>query len=141
MDLEKLKRLREENFLKHKKKKRAYYLKSKNKEAKPKYKNYKEIDYSKELNDENFLANMKLIAKKQKGHIDNRIEQITKKIKVYKKQKKEYYEENKKERLNYDKEYRERKKEQLKEYRREYYRKNREKILAKQKEKRNKNKE
>lgn len=141
MDLEKLKRVREENFLKHKKKKRQYYLKSKNKSNVAKYKNYQEIDYSDELSDENFLKNMKLIAKKQRSHIDSRIAQITKKIKAYKKKKKEYYEENKEERLNYDKEYREKKKEKLKEYRKEYYRKNKEKILAKQKEKRKQNKE
>lgn len=139
--LEELKKLREANFAKHKKKKREYYLKSKNKDIQAKYKDYKAIDYSKELNDENFKENIKLIAKKQKAHIEDRKEQIIHKIKEYREKKKEYYKKNKEERLEYDKAYRERKKEKLKEYRREYYKKNKEKILERQREKRKKSNE
>lgn len=132
MNLSELKKLREESFLAHKKKKRAYYLKNKSKKIKP------EIDYDKELNDENFSFKIKEIAKAQKKHIDSRKELIVAKINEYKDRKKEYYEENKEKRLEYDKEYREKKKEELREYRREYYKKNKEKILEKQKEKRKK---
>ncbi len=134
--LEELKRLREENFKKHKNKKREYYLKSKSKDSTPKYKNYEEINYSEELSSENFLKSMKSIAKKQKTHMDSRKVQILEKMKEYKNKKRNYYENNKDKRLEYDKEYREKKKEELREYRREYYRKNREKILNRQKEKR-----
>ncbi|MGB1226779.1 MAG: hypothetical protein ACPG9K_02730 [Poseidonibacter sp.] len=132
MDLEELKKLREQNFIAHKKKKKQYYLK--NKVSKKTVR--KEIDYSEELNNENFANKIKEIAKAQKAHIDDRKELIVAKINEYKNKKKEYYSENKKKRLEYDKEYREKKKEELKEYRKEYYRKNKEKILAKQKEKR-----
>lgn len=141
LNLNELKKLREENFKRHKNKKREYYLKSKQKEPQNRYKNYEAIDYEKELNSENFSENIKLIAKKQKEHIDNRKEQIVKKIEEYREKKQIYYKQNKNDRLQYDKEYREKKKEKLKEYRREYYRKNREKILAKQKLKREKLKE
>ncbi len=141
MNLEELKKLREANFAKHKKKKRDYYLKSKEKTQKNKYKDYKAIDYSEELNSENFSKNIKLIAKKQKAHIDDRKEQIIQKIEEYREKKQTYYKENREKRLEYDKEYREKKKEELKEYRREYYKRNREKILQKQKEKRKKIKE
>ncbi len=134
--LEDLKRLRKENFKKHKNKKREYYLKSKNGNSASKYKNYEEIDYSEELSSENFLKSMKSIAKKQKTHMDSRKDQILEKIKEYKKKKRNYYKNNKNKRLEYDKEYREKKKEELREYRREYYRRNREKILKRQKEKR-----
>lgn len=136
LNLEELKKLREENFKKHKNKKREYYLKSKEKSTAPKYKNYKEIDYAEELNNENFAKNIKLIAKKQKAHIDDRKDQIVQKIEEYREKKQTYYQKNREKRLEYDKEYREKKKEQLKEYRREYYKKNKEKILQKQKEKR-----
>ncbi|RXJ69575.1 hypothetical protein CRV08_02400 [Halarcobacter ebronensis] len=136
VDFEKLKKLRDTNFAKHKKKKREYYLKSKEKNSDTKYKNYKEIDYSQELNNENFAANIKLIAKKQKAHVDDRKEQILLKIEEYKEKKQNYYKTNRNKRLEYDKNYREKRKEELKEYRKEYYRKNKEKILEKQKEKR-----
>ena len=43
--------------------------------------------------------------------------------------KKEYYEQNKEKRLEYDKEYRERKKEELKKYRKEYYKRLKEKQI------------
>jgi len=136
MDLNELRKLREENFLAHKKKKRDYYLKNKAKKQTKK----QVIDYEKELNDLNFTAKIKEIAKVQKAHVDDRKELIVAKINEYKNKKKEYYEENKEKRLEYDKEYREKKKEELREYRREYYQKNKEKILAKQKEKREKEK-
>ncbi|WP_252981508.1 hypothetical protein [Aliarcobacter butzleri] len=70
----------------------------------------KEIDYEKELNDDNFLLKMKSIASQQKQYIDNRKESIVAKINDYKESKKAYYEQNKAKRLEYDKEYRERKK-------------------------------
>ncbi len=141
LNLEELKKLREENFKKHKNKKREYYLKSKEKTTHSKYKKYQEIDYAQELNDENFTKNIKLIAKKQKAHIDDRKDQIVQKIEEYREKKQTYYQKNREKRLEYDKEYREKKKEQLKEYRREYYKKNKEKILQKQKEKRKSQKE
>jgi len=131
MDLDDLKKLREENFLAHKKKKRDYYLKNKAKKTKKKV-----IDYEKELNSGNFTENIKKIAKAQKAHIDDRKELILAKMNEYKKKKKDYYKVNKEKRLEYDKEYREKKKEELKEYRKNYYQKNKEKILAKQKERR-----
>lgn len=141
INLKELKKLREANFVKHKNKKREYYLKSKEKTQKRKYKDYKVINYSEELNDENFAKNIKIIAKKQKEHIDDRKEQIVKKIEEYREQKQNYYKENREKRLEYDKEYREKKKEKLKEYRQEYYKKNKEKILKKQREKRKQQKE
>ncbi len=135
-NLEELKKLREKNFLKHKKKKREYYLKSKNKEINTKYKEYKEIDYAKELNSDNFSKNIKLIAKQQKAYIDERKDQILQKMLQYKEKKQSYYKKNREKRLEYDKNYREKKKEELKEYRKKYYEKNKEYILKKQKEKR-----
>lgn len=137
MNLEELKKLREDNFSKHKKKKREYYLKSKQKTADTKYKKYKEIDYSKELNSDNFAKNIKIIAKKQKEHVDDRKDQILQKMEEYKQKKQVYYKDNREKRLEYDKSYRETKSEELKEYRKEYYKKNKEKILEQQKEKRN----
>lgn len=128
MDLNELKKLRQEKILAHKRKKREYYLKNKQKKIVR-----KEIDYSKELDDEHFVQKIKDIAKAQKQHVDNRKMLITKKINDYKNKKREYYEENKEKRLEYDKEYREKKKEQLREYRREYYQRNKKKNLAKQK--------
>lgn len=128
MDLEELKKIRENNFLKYKRKKKAYYLKNK--------KNKNIVNYEEELKDSNFLDKIKEIAHVQKNHIDNRRESIVNKIKDYQEKKKKYYEENKNERLEYDKFYREQKREKLKKYRQEYYRKNKESILAKQKEKR-----
>ncbi len=110
MNLDELKKLRENNFLKHKKKKKEYYLKNK---ATNKSKR-KEIDYSKEFNNENFVSKIKEIAKAQKAHIDDRRELIVAKINEYKKRKKEYYSENKEKRLEYDKEYREKKKRGIK---------------------------
>ena len=136
VDFERLKKLREANFAKHKKKKREYYLKSKEKSSDTKYKDFKEIDYSKELDNDNFAANIKLIAKKQKAHVDDRKEQILLKIEEYKAKKQNYYKNNRNKRLEYDKNYREKRKEELKEYRKDYYKRNREKILEKQKEKR-----
>ena len=111
MDLDELKKLREENFLSHKKKKREYYLKNKAKKKAPK----KVIDYEKELADGGFANKIKEIAKAQKAHVDDRKELIVAKINEYKNKKKEYYEENKEKRLEYDKEYREKKKEELRE--------------------------
>lgn len=128
MDLNELKKLRQEKILAHKRKKREYYLKNKQKKIVR-----KEIDYSKELDDEHFAQKIKDIAKAQKQHVDNRKLLITQKINDYKSKKREYYEENKEKRLEYDKEYREKKKEQLREYRREYYQRNKEKNLTKQK--------
>lgn len=136
MNLKELKKLREKNFLNHKKKKREYYLKSKNKDSQTRYKDYKEIDYSKELNTENFVKNIKIIAKKQKEHIDDRKEYILQKMSEYKEKKQSYYQENREKRLEYDKDYREKKKEELKEYRKQYYKKNKEKILKRQRENR-----
>ncbi|AXX90615.1 hypothetical protein CKA55_08710 [Arcobacter suis] len=115
MKLEELKRLREEKFLAHKKKKRAYYLKKK--EVKKVY------DYEEELNNENFSLKIKEIIKAQKNYLDNRKDIIISKLNDYKNKKKEYYELNKEKRLEYDKEYREKRKEELKEYRKEYYKK------------------
>jgi hypothetical protein len=130
MDLSELKKLREKKILEHKRKKREYYLKSKaNKTVR------KVIDYEEELSDKNFAQKIKDIAKAQKAHVDDRKDLIVAKINDYRNKKREYYEENKEKRLEYDKEYREKKKEQLREYRRDYYKKNKEKILAKQKEK------
>ena len=96
MNLDELKKLREENFLKHKKKKKEYYLKKK--VAK------KEIDYENELSDENFLLKIRKIAHDQKLYMDDRKDLIVKKINEYKDSKKEYYEQNKEKRLQYDKE-------------------------------------
>ncbi len=79
MNLDELKKRREQNFLSHKKKKREYYLKNKMK---------KEIDYEKELNDDNFLLKMKSIASQQKQYIDDRKESIVAKINDYKESKK-----------------------------------------------------
>jgi len=132
MNLEELKKLREKNFLEHKKKKKEYYLKNKAMKKAPR----KEIDYAQELNSENFASKIKEIAKVQKAHVDDRKDLIIAKINEYKKKKKEYYSLNKEKRLEYDREYRENKKEELREYRRNYYQKNKEKILAKQKIKR-----
>jgi hypothetical protein len=137
-NLEELKKLREHNFLKHKKKKRDYYLKSKEKNIDSKYKKFKEIDYEKELNSNNFTKNIKIIAKKQKKHIDDRKEQILQKMTEYKEKKQAYYKVHREERLEYDKVYRETKKDSLKEYRREYYKRNKESILERQKNKRKK---
>ena len=115
MKLEELKRLREEKFLAHKKKKREYYLK--------KIEVKKVYDYEEELNNENFSLKIKEIIKAQKNYLDNRKDIIISKLNDYKNKKKEYYELNKEKRLEYDKEYREKKKEELKEYRKEYYKK------------------
>jgi len=136
MDLRELKKRREENLLAHKKKKRAYYIKTKlkNREANPE--KLASIDYEVELFGGDFASKLKEIAKKQKEHIDSREEIIRKKILEYKEKKQDYYSEHKEKRLEYDKEYRQKKKEALKEYRKEYYRQNRESILAKQKQNR-----
>ena len=136
MDLDELKKRREENLLAHKKKKRAYYLKTKLKKRELDLKKYGSIDYEVELFSGNFASKLREIAKKQKEHIESREEIIKKKISEYKEKKQNYYTEHKEQRLEYDKEYREKKKETLKEYRKEYYRKNRVAILAKQKENR-----
>ena len=117
MNLEELKKLRQEKFLAHKKKKREYYLKKKETEVKKIY------DYDSELNNDNFALKIKEIIKAQKNYLDNRKDIIITKLNDYKEKKKEYYELNKEKRLEYDKEYREKRKEELKQYRREYYKK------------------
>ena len=116
MNLEELKKLREEKFLAHKRKKREYYLKRKQIVKKV-------YDYDTELNDENFKLKIKEIIKAQKIYLDNRKDIIISKLNDYRDKKREYYELNKEKRLEYDKDYREKKKEELKEYRKEYYKK------------------
>ena len=116
MNLEELKKLREEKFLAHKRKKREYYLKRKQVVKKI-------YDYDTELNDENFKLKIKEIIKAQKIYLDNRKDTIISKLNDYRDKKREYYELNKEKRLEYDKDYREKKKEELKEYRKEYYKK------------------
>ncbi|CAM3958150.1 hypothetical protein ARCL110784_09860 [Arcobacter cloacae] len=115
MNLDELRKVRKENLLAHKKKKREYYLKSKFKK--------KVINYEDELNDINFLSKIKEIAHNQKLYVDGRMDSIKKKLKEYQEFKKEYYKQNKEKILEYNKEYRERKKEELREYRRDYYKK------------------
>ncbi len=136
MDLHELKKRREENLLAHKKKKRAYYIKTKLKNREKNIEKFSAIDYEVELFGGDFALKLKEIAKKQRDHIDSREEIIRKKILEYKAKKQDYYCEHKEKRLEYDRIYREKKKEKLKEYRKEYYRQNREAILAKQKENR-----
>ena len=116
MNLEELKKLREEKFLAHKRKKREYYLKRKQVVKKI-------YDYVTELNDENFKLKIKEIIKAQKIYLDDRKDTIISKLNDYRDKKREYYELNKEKRLEYDKDYREKKKEELKEYRKEYYKK------------------
>ena len=116
MNLEELKKLREEKFLAHKRKKREYYLKRKQVVKKI-------YDYDTELNDENFKLKIKEIIKAQKIYLDDRKDTIISKLNDYRDKKREYYELNKEKRLEYDKDYREKKKEELKEYRKEYYKK------------------
>jgi len=136
MDLTELKKRREAKLLEHKRKKRAYYLKSKMNKKQNEVKKINSIDYEVELFSGNFAEKLKDIAKKQKQHIESREEIISKKIHEYRLKKQKYYEEHKETRLEYDKEYRDKKKEKLKEYRKEYYRKNKEKILMQQKQNR-----
>lgn len=62
------------------------------------------MNYQEELKDDNFSLKIKRIIKAQKNYVDNRKELIVKKIKEYKDTKKEYYEQNKEKRLEYDKE-------------------------------------
>lgn len=141
MDLAELKKLREEKLLEHKRKKRAYYLKSKmQKKQKRAQKVASSIDYEVELFSGNFSEKLKEIAKKQMMHIQSREDIIKNKIDEYKKKKQDYYNKHKKSRLEYDKEYRDKKKEQLKQYRKDYYQRNKEKILAQQKANREKKK-
>ena len=116
MNLEELKKLREEKFLAHKRKKREYYLKRKQVVKKV-------YDYDTELNDENFKLKIKEIIKAQKIYLDDRKDTIISKLNDYRDKKREYYELNKEKRLEYGKDYREKKKEELKEYRKEYYKK------------------
>ena len=116
MNLEELKKLREEKFLAHKRKKREYYLKRKQVVKKI-------YDYDTELNDENFKLKIKEIIKAQKIYLDDRKDTIISKLNDYRDKKREYYELNKEKRVEYDKDYREKKKEELKEYRKEYYKK------------------
>ena len=116
MNLEELKKLREEKFLAHKRKKREYYLKRKQVVKKI-------YDYDTELNDENFKLKIKEIIKAQKIYLDDRKDTIISKLNDYREKKREEYELNKEKRLEYDKDYREKKKEELKEYRKEYYKK------------------
>mgnify|MGYP000983129462 FL=1 len=116
MNLEELKKLREEKFLAHKRKKREYYLKRKQVVKKV-------YDYDTELNDENFKLKIKEIIKAQKIYLDDRKDTIISKLNDYRDKKREYYEINKEKRLEYDKDYKKKKKEELKEYRKEYYKK------------------
>lgn len=127
MNLEELKKIRENNFLNHKKKKKGYYLKNKFQKNENSI-----IDYEKELNEENFLLKIKQIAHNQKLYVDSRKDSIVKKLDEYKELKKEYYNQNKEKRLKYNKEYREKRKEELKEYRKEYYKKQKEEKLQKE---------
>lgn len=141
MDLTELKKIREEKLLEHKRKKRAYYLKSKMQKKQTSIaKKVQSIDYEVELFGGNFADKLKEIAKKQRLHVQSREEIIKIKIEEYKNKKQQYYNQNKETRLEYDKEYRDKKKEKLKEYRKEYYKKNKEKILEQQKANRQKNK-
>lgn len=140
MDLNELKRIREEKLLEHKRKKRAYYLKSKMQKKQNAPKKINSIDYEVELFSGNFAEKLKEIAKKQKLHVQSREDIIKQKIEEYRNKKQKYYTQHKETRLEYDKEYRDKKREQLKEYRKEYYKKNREKILQQQKENRLKKK-
>ncbi|MEA2017686.1 MAG: hypothetical protein U9N59_04500 [Campylobacterota bacterium] len=140
MDLVELKRIRESKILEHKRKKRAYYLKTKMQKKQSATKKINSIDYEVELFGGNFADKLKEIAKKQKLHIESREDIIRNKIEEYKNKKQKYYSDHKESRLEYDKVYRDKKKEKLKEYRKEYYKKNRDKILAQQKENRLKKK-
>ena len=135
MDLAELKKIREAKLLEHKRKKRAYYLKSKmqKKQSNMNMKKIGSVDYEVELFGGNFAEKLKEIAKKQKLHVQSREDIIKDKISEYKKKKQGYYNKHKETRLEYDKEYRDKKKEQLREYRKEYYKKNRQKILEQQK--------
>ncbi|RYA24804.1 hypothetical protein CRU96_01370 [Malaciobacter halophilus] len=142
MDLRELKKLREENFLAHKKKKREYYLKSKlEKKIERKSTKREVFDYESHLGGIDFNQRIKDIIRQQKQHVDDRKDRIVAKIKEYKSKKREYYIENKDKRLQYDKEYREEKKEELREYRRRYYQKNKDKILEKQRKRRKQQKD
>ena len=95
MDLNELKHLREEKLLEHKRKKRAYYLKSKmQKKQKRAQKVAASIDYEVELFGGNFADKLKEIAKKQMLHVQSREDVIKNKIDEYKKKKKEYYKKN-----------------------------------------------
>ena len=122
MNLEELKKLRQEKSLAHKRKKREYYLKKKDVVK-------KEYNYEIELDNENFSSKIKEIIKAQKSYLDSRKDIIISKLNDYKNKKKEYYELHKEKRLEYDKEYRQKKKEELKEYRKEYYKKSKENKL------------
>ena len=82
MNLEELKKLRQEKFLAHKKKKREYYLKKKETEVKKVY------DYDYEFNDSNFNLKIKEIIKAQKNYLDNRKDVIISKLNNYKEKKK-----------------------------------------------------
>ncbi len=138
MDLNELKRIRKENILNHKRKKKEYYLRKKLEQKMTATTNSikLEFDYEKELQGNFFAQTIKEIARKQKSHVDTRKEKIIEKLLAYKEQKQQYYIENRERRLKYDKEYRDKKKEELKEYRKNYYERNKDKILEKQKEKR-----
>jgi len=136
MNLAELKIIREKKLLEHKRKKRAYYLKSKMQKQQSNTKKIDSVDYEIELFGGNFAEKLRDIAKKQKQHMESRQEIIGTKIQEYRSKKKQYYVENKEYRLEYDKEYRDKKKEKLKEYRKEYYKKNKEKILLQQKQNR-----
>ena len=76
MNLEELKKLREEKFLAHKRKKREYYLKRKQVVKKI-------YDYDTELNDENFKLKIKEIIKAQKIYLDDRKDTIISKLNDY----------------------------------------------------------
>jgi hypothetical protein len=103
--------------------------------------NYNKVDFDNfdfntnidNLKDDGFLKKMQEIVKSQRLYMDSRQETIKKKIEEYQILKRDYYEQNKEKRLEYDREYRERKKEQLKAYRQKYYEKQKEKKLEEEK--------
>ena len=85
MNLEELKRRREENILKHKQKKKAYYLKKKLQDQKKETTDTKSlINFDKELfsgSIDDFNLKIKDIVKKQKAHITNREDVIMQRVK------------------------------------------------------------
>ena len=87
MNLEELKRLREEKVKEHKQKKRAYYLKSKlqknNDTSKAKKEVSKAINYEVELFGGDLSLKLKEIAKKQRQHVESREDIIKHKLQEY----------------------------------------------------------
>jgi len=82
MDLDELKRRREANLLAHKKKKKAYYLKTKLQNRKTDLTKIASVDYEIELFSGDFARKLKEIAQKQKKHIESREDIIKQKIKI-----------------------------------------------------------